>query len=63
MNNETLSKLAIPADKKSARKSGPTVVIVTVALIFLVGAILFFSTRSSERKPEPAPAGSACRGQ
>lgn len=59
MNNETLSKLSIPAEQKSARKSGPTVVLVGVALIFLVGAILFFGTRSSERKPEPAPAGSA----
>ncbi len=59
MNNDTLSKLSIPAGKKSARKAGPTVVMVGVALVFLVGGILFFSTRSSERKPEPAPAGSA----
>ena len=59
MNDEMLSKLTIPAGQKSARKVGPTVVMVGVALVFLLGGILFFSTASSERKPEPAPAGSA----
>ena len=59
MNDEMLSKLTIPAGQKSARKGGPTVAAVGVALVFLLGRILFFSTASSERKPEPAPAGSA----
>ena len=59
MNDEMLSKLTIPAGQKSARKVGPTVVMVGVALVFLLGGILFFSTASSERKPEPAPDGSA----
>ena len=59
MNDERLSKLTIPAGQKSARKVGPTVVMVGVALVFLLGGILFFSTASSERKPEPAPDGSA----
>lgn len=54
MNESNLSKLTIPAEKKGARKSGPSVVVIGVALVFLIGGILFFSTRSSERAPVPA---------
>mgnify|MGYP003610282717 CR=1 FL=1 len=59
MNNETLSKLSIPAEKKSGRKSGPAVVVAVVVLVFLVGGILFFSSGSGERKPEPMPTAAA----
>ncbi len=59
MNESNLSKLTIPADKKGTRKSGPSVVVIGVALVFLVGGILFFATRSSERKPVPASAAAA----
>ncbi len=58
MNPETLSKLSIPAGQKSARKAGPAVMIAGVVLVFMVGGLLFSSTRSSERKPEPFPGGS-----
>lgn len=54
MNNDALSKLAIPADKKTVRKSGPTVVIIGVALVFLVGGVIFLSTRADDRKPVPS---------
>ncbi len=59
MNNETLSKLSIPAEKKSGRKSGPAVVIAGVVLVFLAGGALFFTSHSSERKPEPLPTSAA----
>lgn len=54
MNKDALSKLAIPADKKTVRKSGPTVVIIGVALVFLAGGLIFLSTRSDDRKPVPS---------
>ena len=54
MNNDALSKLAIPADKKTGRKAGPNLVITGVAVVFVLGGILFFLTRSSERAPVPA---------
>ncbi len=62
MNESNLSKLTIPADKKGTRKAGPSVVVIGVALVFLVGGILFITTRSSERKPVPV-SGAAVAAQ
>lgn len=51
MNKDALGTLTIPADKKSSRSSGPNWVIAGVALCFVVGGILFFTTRSNQRAP------------
>lgn len=40
---ENLSRLAIPADRKTRRKGGPVAVFVIVLLALLVGAIVYFT--------------------
>ncbi|MFH0909508.1 MAG: efflux RND transporter periplasmic adaptor subunit [bacterium] len=51
--NEALSRLSIPADKKAARKSGPTLLVAVIACFFIAGIILFAVTKTAERKPIP----------
>ncbi|HEY8240743.1 MAG TPA: efflux RND transporter periplasmic adaptor subunit, partial [Kiritimatiellia bacterium] len=49
---------AIPADKKTARKSGPAALVIIVAILFAVGFALFTFTKNADRNPV-AIAGSA----
>ncbi len=64
MTTEQLSQLAIPPEKKSRRKRGPTVPVVLVALAFVIGLAVFtLARRSNATKPAatakaapPAPA-------
>lgn len=51
---QSLSRLTIPAEKKTRRRAGPWVMVVIV-LLLLVGALaVFFNTYQSDRKPIPA---------
>src|SRR5438093_13297602 len=50
---QTLSRLSIPADKKTQRKRGPAVIIGIVAAVVVTGLAVFFATRKGDRKPIP----------
>lgn len=58
-SQETLSKLSIPADRKRGRKRGPAVMIAVVALLLVVGLVLFARSGHAERKPVPSPHAAA----
>ncbi len=47
MNNETLKKLTIPAEHKQVRKKGPVAIIGLVAVVMIVGLIIFLRTRNA----------------
>jgi RND family efflux transporter MFP subunit len=47
-STDQLSRLEIPGDKKTRRKSGPFLMIIIVGLFILVGVLVFASTRKSD---------------
>jgi len=51
-SNDNLSRLRIEPGQKTRRKTGPVVLLVVIALLFVLGLVLFFSSR----KPAPAAA-------
>jgi len=58
-NEQSLSRLSIPADKKTRRKAGPVVAIVLVLLALLAGVYVFMHTRKGDRAPIPAKTAAA----
>jgi HlyD family secretion protein len=53
-NEQSLSRLAIPAEKKTRYRTGPWMMFVVVLLLLAGGAALFFNTRQNDRKLIPA---------
>ncbi len=53
-NEQSLSRLAIPSEKKNRRRAGPFVLLVIVSLALAVAAAAFFTTRQNDRKPVPS---------
>jgi HlyD family secretion protein len=51
---QSLSRLAIPAEKKTRYRTGPWTMLVIVVLLLAGAAALFFHTRQDERPPVPA---------
>ena len=51
--SESLAKLAIPAEKKVRKNSGPSRLILIVLLIVAACIVVFFVSRHEERKPIP----------
>ncbi|MCS6771109.1 MAG: efflux RND transporter periplasmic adaptor subunit [Kiritimatiellae bacterium] len=55
MNSDTLSKLAIPPEKKRAARRGPRVLLIAIVLFFAVGVAVWWATRQTA-SPKPTPA-------
>jgi len=53
-NEQSLSRLAIPSEKKNRRRAGPFVLLVIVSLALAVAAAAFFTTQQNDRKPVPS---------
>jgi HlyD family secretion protein len=51
---QSLSRLAIPAEKKTRRRAGPLVMLVIVLLLLAGALAVFFNTQQNDRKPIPA---------
>ena len=53
-STDQLSRLQIPGEKKTRRKSGPVVMVAIVAVALVSGLVVFSLTRQNDRKPIPS---------
>lgn len=56
MKSNMLKQLEIPEERKSARKRGPTGVVIAVAIFFVIGLTVFYKTRDGHGSATPASA-------
>ncbi|HEY8240798.1 MAG TPA: hypothetical protein VIH35_05090, partial [Kiritimatiellia bacterium] len=51
MKTESLSRLTIPAEKKTARRGRPVLIFAGVAFVLCVLLAAFFASKNQDRKP------------
>jgi HlyD family secretion protein len=59
VRSDALNRLKIPADRKSGRKRGPSMLIAAIAVLLAAGVVFFFVSRSASRKPLPVGSATA----
>jgi HlyD family secretion protein len=58
-NEQSLSRLTIPAEKKTRYRTGPWTMFVVVLLLLAGAVAIFFNTQQNDRKPIPAMTSSS----